>query len=305
MSNDDWIGDRGGRRFAPTPSAPRRRYPTPTAGRPTPAAASNESSRRQSARLRGGRGGRAGGGNAFDASGYALGELLGMYQNSGGSYVGGTPGYTISRAGERGAAQGAFNRAEANRKSNYLDIDQIVRGRNPEIRAGYQAATNALNDNARKRALETRAALMLREQEAARAAAEMGLTVNPGATGRAGEVAEGGIAQTNSNAAAWEGFNSGAAGRAVERNEAVGDSFRWDAAQQQGALANMLAQLLAGMQDQYVAGTAGRMVGGLSSAQKLKVLGMIDDIGGQTFKQELDTTKVAQAGAKNRRSYGD
>lgn len=243
----------------------------------------------------GGGGGAAAGGSAFDPSSYVLGELLGMY-NSQGSYVGGTPGYTISRAGERAAVRSGYDRAEANRKSNYADIDATVRGRNPEIRKGYSDASAALNENARKRALETRAALVARDRDAARAAAEMGLTVNPGATARAGEVAEGGIARTGANATAWEGFNAGSAERAVERNEAVGDTFRWEGTQQAAALSNMLMQMLAGLQDQYVAGSAGRMVGGLSDSEKFKALGMIDDIGAQSFKQELDTTKMLRSG---------
>ncbi|MFP5379206.1 MAG: hypothetical protein ACLGHP_05570 [Vicinamibacteria bacterium] len=124
----------------------------------------------------------------------------------------------------------------------------------------------------------------------------MGLTVNPGATARAGEVAEGGIARANTNAGAWEGFNSGSAERAVERNEAVGDTFRWEGTQQAAALSNMLMQMLAGLQDQYVAGSAGRMVGGLSDSEKFRTLGMIDKIGNNTFKQELDTTKMLRTG---------
>ncbi|MFP5379207.1 MAG: hypothetical protein ACLGHP_05575 [Vicinamibacteria bacterium] len=102
----------------------------------------------------GGATGGGGGGGAFDPSSYVLGELLGMY-NSQGSYVGGTPGYTISRANERAAARGGYDRAEANRKSNYADIDALVRGRNPEIRKGYADASASLSENAKKRALAT------------------------------------------------------------------------------------------------------------------------------------------------------
>lgn len=230
----------------------------------------------------------------FDASGYALNELLRIYGQSGGQWVDGTPGYTISREKERAAVRGAHGRAEKDRASNYAFINSDIQGRNPAIRQNYAQATADLRGNAAQRAIETRAGLQAREQDAATAAERLGLAVNPGATARAGEVAEGGIARTNSNAESWAGFNAGASERAVERNTGVADAFAWQGQQQRQMLADTMMTLLAGLQDQYVGGTSGGYVGGMSTSETLRLLGMIDDIGNEDFDREMGTTRLAQ-----------
>lgn len=262
---------------------------------------SGDRDRRNSAQLRGqsanrGRGsvnGGGGGGGQFDASGFVLGELLGMYGQEG-QWQPGSAATRVSRAGERAAVRGNYDRAEGDRASNYAFIRGDVLGRNPKIRANFDNATADLRGNAAQRAIETRAALAAREQDSATAAANLGLAVNPGATARAGEVAEGGIARTNSNAESWAGFNAGAGERAVERNTGVADAFEWQGQQQRQQLADTMMQLLAGLQDYTVGGSSGRFVGGLSDSERFKALGMIDDIGNSGFKRELDSAKLMQ-----------
>lgn len=230
----------------------------------------------------------------FDANGFVLGELLGMYGGADGQFVPGTPGRTISRAGERAAVREGHSRAERDRASNYAFINADIQGRNPRIRENYERATADLRGNAAQRAIETRAALAAREQDAAVAAERLGLAVNPGATARAGEVAEGALGRVQSNAESWAGFNAGAAERAVERNTGVADAFAWQGNQQQQMLANTMMTLLAGLQDQYVGGSPGRMVGGMSNSERLRLLGMITGIGDEDFDREMDTTRLAQ-----------
>lgn len=268
--------------------------------------------RQSSAALRGAFGNRGAGSallqpardnGGLDQRGWALDELLGIY-NDEGTYVPGTPGYTISRARERAAANAAGSRAEADRASNYADIDQMIRGRAPAIGENYDRATADLRANAQSRAIETRAGLMQQNQDAARAAAEMGLATVPPATQRATAAAEGGISKVNQNAESWAGLNASNRGRALERNDAVGDTFVYQGQLQRQELASLLQELLAGMQDQYVGGTAGGIVGGTSQKDRLSILDDIIRLGGDDFDEELATGKFRQASGPSRGGTG-
>ena len=197
-------------------------------------------------------------------------ELMGLYNNQG-TFRPGTPGHTISRAPERAAAQANFRQSEKDRSKVYGQAVSEVKGRNPGIVGGYDKASADLQANVAARALADNQAAAARDQNVLKAAAAMGLSMAPPTDTRSDEV----VAQNQGNyqsiADAWQGFNGGAGQRAVERNNAVADAFTWQGAQQQAALQQLLQKTLAGLVDQYVAGSAGRMVGGTTNAQKLSI----------------------------------
>lgn len=227
----------------------------------------------------------------FDLGGWGVGELLGMYQNNG-QYVPPSAGGTVSRAGERAAAQAAYDQAEADRQKVYGQAVTTVKDRNPEIQKNYADGTAAIQANARARAIADRQALAQRQQEALQGAAALGLnTAAPSATDQTAQVVEGNIGQYQTNADSWQGFNTGAAGRAVERNNSVGDAFSWQGAQQQTALAGLLQQVLSGLSDYSYGGSAGGYVGGTSDKTKLDIVKELLGYSNTDFDNELNAAK--------------
>ena len=196
-----------------------------------------------------------------------MGEL--MFALSGGWDTPGTPGYMVSQAGRRSSLRSAAAQAEAQRAAVYDQILSAVTARNPQIREGYQNASKQMQDNAVARALADRAALTQRNDDAVRASAAYGFSAPVSATDRTAQTVEGNIGQYQSIADAWKGFNSAAAETAVQRNDAIADSFRYLGTQQAAALQQQLLAALAGAQDYYVGGSPGSR---LSNAQKVSLL---------------------------------
>jgi hypothetical protein len=53
-------------------------------------------------------------------------------------------------------------------------------------------------------------------------------------------------------------------------------------------------ELLAGLQDSWVGGSAGGWSGGLKTSEKLRLLGMLDGQGDENFDRDMSITKLAQ-----------
>ena len=191
--------------------------------------------------------------------------------NSPGQYVGGSAGYTVSAAPQRAASQAGYNQASANAKDIYGQAVSQVAARDPGIQQGYADATAAIEANARQRAIGDMAqqqALQAQAIQGARALGLSGITDGSGAMARTNALEAAQQAKYQTNADSWAGFNGGAAQRAVAKNDAAANSFAYSGTQAQTALANLLQKTLASEKDVYHAGSAGKIVGAMTPAQK-------------------------------------
>jgi hypothetical protein len=232
--------------------------------------------------------------SGFDLGGEAIGAILGLL-NSNGTYTPGTAATRVSQAGARAAAQAGYNQSEADRSNVYGQAVGAVKARNPNIQASYDKGTADLQANARARAIADRSAAAKRDTESNQAAARMGLPVAPPTDTRSDAVVEENVGQYQKNADSWQGFNTGAAQRQIERNNAVGDAFTWQGAQQQAALQQLLQQALGGLQDYTVGGSAGGWSGGLSDAKKLSGWNNLLNFSSTDFNNDLKAAKFQQS----------
>lgn len=231
----------------------------------------------------------------FDLSGVAIQNLLGIL-NDPGTMVGGSAGGTVSMAPQRAASQAAYNQSEADRSNVYGQATAAVQARNPGIQSNYDAATAALQANARQRAIDDSSRLAQQQQQATQGAQALGLSgvAAPSATTRTMGDAQANAAKYQQNADSWAGFNSGAAQRAVASNNAVSDAFTWQGAQQQAALSALLQKALASEQDRHISGSAGHLVGAPTTAQKLSGYNNLLNYSSKDFNNTLNASKFQQ-----------
>jgi len=219
--------------------------------------------------------------------------LLGAINNPG-TLVPGSPGYTVSAAPQRAASQAGYNTAVANADNVYGQATGLITARDPGITQNYAAATAAIQANARQRAIDDMGRQEALQNQAIQGAAALGLqgVAAPSATSRTGESAAAEQAAYQKIADSWAGFNSGAAQRAVGKNDAVANSFTWENGQQQNALAALLQRALASEQDRHVGGSSARLVGGATTAQQIAGY---NDLLGYSNKDAGTSLNVAKA----------
>lgn len=234
----------------------------------------------------------------FDLSGTAIGNLLGLLNNPG-TVVGATPGYSVSNAGARAASTAAYNQQVANAQKVYGEAQGLVTARNPGIQQAYDQGTAAIQAQARARAIADTGRMSALAGQAQQAQGSLGLegvaTPATSATNRTAATDAAQEAKVNANADSWAGYNTGAAQRAVASNNAVGDAFAWQGAQQQAALAGLLQQALAKEQDSYHAGSSGKVVGALTPAQQISLNGKLLDFSSTDFNNDLKASKAKSA----------
>lgn len=189
----------------------------------------------------------------------AMDELLRLTQDQGGQLLSaGRPGYTVSRAGARNAASSRYSQNEANRAALYNEAVGEVTGRSKGISSAYENAGESILADARARVMTDMQNAGQRDSDRAQAASALGLGIVPSTGDRADTVMQANAGKYTQNAQSWNGFLRAAGKTAVERNEAVGDSFRHEGAQQQLALQRMLESVLSGLGDSYVGPTAAK-----------------------------------------------
>jgi hypothetical protein len=200
--------------------------------------------------------------------------MLGLLGGGGsaGSY---TPGYNGAPA--RAAANTAYERQLGNTKNVYGQIDTQIAGRAPQIAAGYQQASAAINDDANKRAAADAARGAEADQRNLATAAALGLTaVQPTGT-QADALQQAGTNAYQSNAQAWNGFNQAAQQTALERNTATGDAFRYAGTQAETSLGAMLQQALAAIAGQEASHRGGYSGGKAGGGNDFKILSQLMD----------------------------
>lgn len=217
-----------------------------------------------------------------------LGLLGGSGGTGGGSWVAGYNG-----AAARRAAQAAYDSSVGNTRNVYGQIVGAVTDRNPAIVAGYQAATDAINADAAARVAGDQARAAEADQRNAATAAALGLNEMP-VNAQADALQQAGQNAYQANAQAWTGFNGQASQLATERNNAVGDAFRYAGTQTETQLAAMLQQALAQIAGQeasnpgYYSGGGGG--GGASFNDQFKVLNAL-------LGYDMDQQKLAASSA--------
>lgn len=229
---------------------------------------------------------------AFDLSGTAIGQILGILNNPG-TLVGGSGG--VSNAGARAASTAAYNQAEANRANVYGQAVSSVQDRNPGIQQSYTDATAALQANARQRAIDDASRQATLQQQATQGAQALGLSgvAAPSATTRTNATDAAQQTKYQTNADSWAGYNAGASQRAVASNNAVADAFTWQGAQQQAALSALLQRALASEQDR--GGSAPHLVGAPTTAQQLAGYENLLGYSSKDFNNNLAASKFQQA----------
>lgn len=248
----------------------------------------------------------------YDPSGTFVGQMLGIL-NSPGQYVGGSGGGILSAAPQRAASQAGYNQASADAQKIYGQATSLVAGRDPGIQQSYTDATAALQANVRQRAIDDMGRQQALQQQAINGAQALGLSgvASPSATTRTNNQDAANQAKYQTNADTWAGFNSGAAQRAVAKNDAVSNSFAYSGTQAQASLAALLQKTLASEQDKVMKGSAGKFIGLTPQQQfagynsllgytnkdantSLNVSKAQNSAASQTFKNNL-AQKIAQA----------
>lgn len=240
----------------------------------------------------------------------ALGEALGLLTDQGGQLLSpGTPGRTISRAGDRSAAQGRYNQAVANSGQVYDQAVGEVNARAPGIQKAYSDAGEQILANARARAVTDMQNQQTRDSNRAQAASALGLGFVPQNSGRADAVMAANQGQQGINADAWNGFLRAAAGTAGERNSAIADAFRYEQGQQRTTLAKMLEEVMSRLTDYYVGGSGPvYSKAALTPAQRANL--SLDLLGNYQGDQKLDISansaaaKAQDSRAKTNALYG-
>jgi hypothetical protein len=243
----------------------------------------------------------------FDPGAYSLGGMLDLLNNPGGHMSGGsagTPGWTQSMAGARAASQQNYTLSAADAQKVYGQAAQLVSDRNPSIQSGYDAATAAIQANARARVIADQGAFGVQRQDQQNAINSLGLG-GVGATGsmnRTANTLAANEGKYQQNADSWQGFNSAKSQSAIANNNAIADAIRYKGASQQNALQALLQQTVAKQQDIYhpgTAGKAGKIVGALSPMNQFAILKGVMGYGQNDFNNTLKTSKFDQATTQN------
>lgn len=240
----------------------------------------------------------------------AMDEALRLLTDQGGQLLSpGTPGRTISRAGDRNAAQGRYDRAVANSGQVYDQAVGEVNARAPGIQKAYSDAGEQILANARARAVTDMQNQQTRDSNRAQAASALGLGFVPQNSGRADAVMAANQGQQGINADAWNGFLRAAAGTAGERNSAIADAFRYEQGQQRTTLAKMLEEVVSKLADYYVGGSGPvYSKAALTPAQRANL--SMDLLGNYQGDQKLDISansavaKAEDSRARTNALYG-
>jgi hypothetical protein len=231
---------------------------------------------------------------AASAGQLALQQLLGLANNDG-VMTGGSAGYTVSNAPARAAEQAAYNQAEANRQQVYSQAVNDVLARAPEITQSYDNAASSIQGNAAQRATSDAAAADTRSSNAALAAQRLGLNFVPTTQGLANQNQDAQAAKYKTNADAWSGLLAAQKGTTLNGNQRTANAFTYSGMQAQAALAGLLQQSLARLQDVYHGGSSGRLTGGTSAAQKASIYKTILGFQGSEDSRSLSAKKAAAA----------
>lgn len=190
----------------------------------------------------------------------------------------GTPGYMVSRQGERDAAQGQYNQFDADRAAAYGGAVKAITDRNPMIQALYDDAARRSSEDAAARSSALANLTQRNDANLLGTAASLGLKTAPAGNERANQMMASLLSQLNTNAQAWGDFNGAMAPRAIERNNAAGDAINYQGLLQQAALQQQLQAQLAALQDYWVGGSGGSAPGTLlTPAQQMSALQYLND----------------------------
>lgn len=229
-----------------------------------------------------------GGPSAYDPSGDLFGYAMSLLNEQG---TPGSGGGMVSQAALRNALQSAYGQSEADRTNVYGQVDTEIRGRDDDIEAGYDRASDTLQQNAIQRALAQRAAAQQRGQDDLRAAQLFGFEgIAPTANAGANQVMEENIGAQQGIADAWSGFYGAGKQTALERNDAVGDAFAHMGLQQQLALQAMLNDALLRAGDYWVGGSGG--TSGPSWSQRWNGVDDLLDYTVADTRNDINATKL-------------
>ncbi len=196
---------------------------------------------------------------------YLLGRL-----NDPGTYVPGSPGYTVSNAGARAAETAAGNAAQAGLDKVYGQAVTNIQARNPLIQAAANQANSTMAADTAQRLSSIQGAADARAAAQQAASRAMGLSWTPQVSGASqqGDLLS---HQASINTGAWKGLNDSNAQNNIDRNNTLASSFNYTLGQNKTRLAQAVSQALSKLVDRHVGGSAGKMVGGTTTSQGMQI----------------------------------